>query len=114
MGQEAEENGKAQLARYGDERWNAARVDKEIASVADWGAKHKVPVWCGEFGVYKTYAEPTARAAWLHDMRVAFEAHKVGWSMWDYQGGFALVLKANGTTAVDASVVEALGLKTAR
>jgi hypothetical protein len=44
-------------------------------------------------------------------MRVGFEAHHVGWAMWDYQGGFALVSKANGKTTVDAPVAAALGLK---
>ena len=108
---EPDEDGKKQLAQYGAERWDAARVDKEIASMAAWGAQHRSPVWCGEFGVYETYAQPQARAAWLHDMRVAFEAHHIGWSMWDYQGGFALVTKADGTTTVDKSVAGALGLK---
>jgi aryl-phospho-beta-D-glucosidase BglC (GH1 family) len=112
--QDADERGKQELTKYGAERWDAARVDKEIASAADWGARHGVPVWCGEFGVYKAYSEPAARAAWLHDMRIGFEAHKVGWAMWDYQGGFALVAKANGRTTVDASVASALGLKAQR
>jgi len=31
--------------------------------------------------------------------------------MWDYQGSFALVSKANGKTTVDAPVAAALGLK---
>jgi hypothetical protein len=43
-------------------------------------------------------------------MRVAFEAHHIGWSMWDYQGGFAIVTKVDGKTMVDTGVVEALGL----
>jgi hypothetical protein len=76
--------------------------------------QHKVPVWCGEFGVFRTYAEPAARARWLHDMRVALEAHNIGWSMWDYQGGFALVTKANGKTLVDPPIAAALGLKATR
>jgi len=102
---------KQQLTRYGEAHWDAARVDAEIEKAVDWGKQHGVPVWCGEFGVYKSYTEPAARAAWLHDMRVAFEAHKIGWSMWDYQGSFALVNKKDGKTAVDESVVGALGLK---
>jgi len=110
MEQDADERGKQELIKYGAERWDAARVDKEIATAADWGARHGVPVWCGEFGVYKTYSPPAARAAWLHDMRVGFEAHHVGWAMWDYQGSFALVSKANGKTTVDAPVAAALGL----
>jgi endoglucanase len=107
---ELPEQSKKDLAWYGKQHWDAKRIDEEIATMADWGAKHHVPVWCGEFGVYRTYSEPAARDAWLHDMRVAFEAHHIGWSMWDYQGGFAIVTKAGEKTNVDKGVVEALGL----
>jgi len=110
----SDERAKAELTKYGDQRWDAERVDKEIATVAAWSSAHGVPVWCGEFGVYKAYADPAARAAWLRDMRVALEAHGIGWSMWDYQGSFALVTRENGRPEGDARVVEALGLKEAK
>jgi len=110
----AAEEAKKQLAKYGAERWDAGRVDKEIATVAAWGSQHGVPVWCGEFGVYIPYADPAARAAWLHDMRVALEAHGIGWSMWDYQGSFALVTKEDGKPAADPGLVAALGLHEAK
>jgi aryl-phospho-beta-D-glucosidase BglC (GH1 family) len=108
---ETTDGGKKDLAWYGKQQWDAKKVDEEIAQMAGWGSSHGVPVWCGEFGVYKKYAAPAMRAAWLHDMRVAFEAHNIGWSMWDYQGGFALVTKDGGKTTVDAAVANALGLK---
>jgi len=111
LGLETTDQGKKDLAWYGKQHWDAKKVDEEIAAMADWGAKNHVPVWCGEFGVYRDYVEPGPRAAWLHDMRVAFEAHKIGWSMWDYQGGFAIVTKADGKTTVDESVATALGLR---
>lgn len=106
-----DDEARKQLKWYGEAHWDAARVDAEIGKAADWGKQHGVPVWCGEFGVYKSYAEPGARAVWLRDMRVAFDAHKVGWSMWDYQGSFAMVSKKGGKTTVDTSVAAALGLK---
>jgi len=65
---------KKRLTEYGAERWDAERVNAEIAKAAAWGGEHGVPVWCGEFGVYNRFAEPATRAAWLHDMRVALEA----------------------------------------
>jgi endoglucanase len=110
MGLETTDSGKKDLAWYGKQHWDANKVNEEIAAMADWGAQHHVPVWCGEFGVYRQYSDPAARDAWLHDMRVSFEAHKIGWSMWDYQGGFALVTKADGKTTADQGVVDALGL----
>jgi hypothetical protein len=43
-------------------------------------------------------------------MRVAMEKNHIGWAMWDYQGGFSVVVKQNGTTNPDQDVVNALGL----
>jgi aryl-phospho-beta-D-glucosidase BglC (GH1 family) len=98
------------LDEYGENRWDAARVENSIEFAAKWSALHHVPVYCGEFGVFRDYAPPAARAQWLHDMRVALETNHIGWAMWDYQGGFSVVTKANGTTTPDQDVLTALGL----
>ena len=98
------------LDEYGESRWDAARIENSIEFAAKWSALHHAPVYCGEFGVFRDYAPPAARAEWLHDMRVALEKSHIGWAMWDYQGGFSVVTKANGTTAPDQDVLTALGL----
>ncbi len=43
-------------------------------------------------------------------MRTALEKHSIGWTMWDYAGGFAVVNKVNGHATPDAETVKALGL----
>jgi hypothetical protein len=98
------------LDTYGEDRWDAARVETTIAFAARWSEMHHVPVYCGEFGVFRTYSPPAARAQWLHDMRVAFAKNHIGWAMWDYQTDFGVVTKANGVTTPDVPVLEALGL----
>jgi aryl-phospho-beta-D-glucosidase BglC (GH1 family) len=98
------------LDEYGEDRWDAARVENSIEFAAKWSALHHAPVYCGEFGVFRDYAPPAARAQWLHDMRVAMEKNHIGWAMWDYQGGFSVVTKANGATTPDEDVLTALGL----
>ena len=98
------------LDTYGEDRWDAARVENTIAFAARWSEMHHVPVYCGEFGVFRTYSPPAARAQWLHDMRVAFAKNHIGWAMWDYQTDFGVVTKANGVTTPDVPVLEALGL----
>ena len=40
------------LVPYGQDRWNAERIDRDI-SMAAGGAKHHVPVTCNEFGAYR-------------------------------------------------------------
>jgi aryl-phospho-beta-D-glucosidase BglC (GH1 family) len=98
------------LDQYGEDRWDAQRIANYIGFAAKWGKLHHVPVYCGEFGVYRPFAPPAARAAWLHDMRTAMENVHIGWAMWDYQGGFSVVTKANGVTTPDPLILKALGL----
>jgi endoglucanase len=102
---------KLALRRYGAERWNAARIEAEFAQVAAWGKKWNVPLVCNEFGVYRRTANPDDRARWLSDVRTALEKNEMGWTMWDYSGGFGIVIKQNGVATVDEVTVKALGLK---
>jgi len=60
-------------------------------------------------GVYRGTSNPTDRAAWLHDVRVALEKYNIGWTMWDYAGGFAVVTRKDGITTPDAVTIKALG-----
>jgi endoglucanase len=100
------------VVRYGLENWNAARIDAEIAQVDDWAKHWNVPVICNEFGVYRKYADPKERAAWITDVRAALEKRNIGWAMWDYSSTFGLVTKANGNAAPDEAIVRALGRTT--
>jgi endoglucanase len=98
------------LLRYGEDRWNAERIDREIGMAAAWATKHHVPLTCNEFGAFRRFADPADRARWIGDIRTALEKHGIGWTMWDYAGGFAVVNKVNGHATPDADVVRALGL----
>jgi len=105
-----DESARNNLLRYGEERWNAARIDREIGLAAAWAAKYHVPLTCNEFGTYRRFAPPADRAAWIRDMRTTLEKYGIGWTMWDYAGGFAVVNKQNGHATPDVDVVKALGL----
>jgi endoglucanase len=102
-----------EVIRYGYENWNSERIDGEIAQVAEWGRRNKVPVMCNEFGVYRQYADPRDRGEWIEDVRTSLERHGIGWTMWDYSGSFGVVTKKNGQTTADESALRALGLKAA-
>jgi hypothetical protein len=99
------------LESYGLDSWNAEHIAGEIVFAKKWGDGYKVPVYCGEFGAYRAYSDSVSRAAWIHDTRMALESNGIGWAMWDYQGGFGVVTKKDGTTTIDRSVTEALGLR---
>jgi endoglucanase len=99
------------IMEYGLDRWNASRLDALIALAAAWGKRWNVPLTCNEFGVYRESATPEDRAAWIHDVRTALEKYSIGWAMWDYAGGFSVVLRKDGATTVDDVTLRALGLE---
>jgi aryl-phospho-beta-D-glucosidase BglC (GH1 family) len=99
------------VIRYGQEHWDAARIDAEISQVADWAKQHSVPVVCNEFGVYRAYADPHDRAAWIKDVRTSLGRHNIGWAMWDYSGSFGVATKKDGKATLDGNIINALGLK---
>ena len=95
--------------RYGLDRWNRERIDAEFDQVAAWGKRWGVPLTCNEFGVYRKTSSPQARAAWISDVRSSLEKRGIGWTMWDYGGGFAVVTKQNGPAIPDEITIKALG-----
>ncbi len=111
MNQEPTLAGQFWVEQYGLNRWDAQRVDATLAFAEKWSDLHHAPVYCGEFGVLRDYVDPAMRTQWVHDMRVAFEKHKIGWAMWDYQENFGVVTKKDGKAVPDPAIVKALGLK---
>jgi endoglucanase len=98
------------VVRYGEDHWDAARVESEINQAAEWAKQNGVPLICNEFGVYRN-ADPQDRSRWLTDVRESLERHNIGWAMWDYSGSFGVVTKKDGKAALDETTVKALGLK---
>ena len=111
LGQVPDDRVRLEVQRYGWEHWDAARLGMEVAAIAEWAQRRGVPLYCGEFGVFKSFASPTARATWISDARNAFESKHIGWAMWDYQGSFGLVTKTQQGTVADPAILTALGLK---
>ena len=100
------------MEHYWLDHWDAHRIRLQIDVAAAWGKDHNVPLLCNEFGAYREHTKPRARMNWIRDVRTALEADGIGWTMWDYRGGFGVVYKEDGKPAkVDPAVVEALGLK---
>ena len=99
-----------QVIRYGQDHWDASRVEAEINQAADWAKQHGVPVICNEFGVFRDFSEPPDRNAWIKDVRTSLERHNIGWAMWDYSGNFGVVTQKDGKATLDETTVRALGL----
>jgi len=100
------------LSDYGREGWNREKIRETLWPVADWARRRKVAVTCNEFGVYRRVAPRRARLTWLLDVRQALEELKIGWAVWDYAGGFSVVVRDDpGGRRPDEGVLQALGLR---
>ena len=106
-----DEVARLQVIRYGRDHWDAARIESEMKQAAEWARRRGVPLVCNEFGVYREFADPEDRAAWLRDVRTALEHNGIGWAMWDYSGSFGVVTKKDGRAVADEEVLRALGMK---
>jgi hypothetical protein len=103
---------RSDLEGYWLGHWDAHRIRLMIDEAAAWGHANHVPMLCNEFGAYRKASDAASRMNWIRDVRAALEADGIGWTMWDYRGGFGVVWKEDGQPAkVDPAVVEALGLK---
>lgn len=98
------------LHRYGQDRWDAAKVRAPIQRVADWAARHGVRLTVNEFGAYTLNAPQADRLLLIRHMRQAFEEFNIGWAMWDFNGGFDLVEGAPMQRYITAEMADALGL----
>jgi len=108
------EKGRNELRWYAEQRWNAGKVRERIGKAAAWAKDHGVPVYCGEFGAYRAKTPEADRGRWLSDVRTALGEHGIGWCVWDYTGGFALVEGEAGKRTVHADASRALGLNASR
>jgi len=105
---------KGNLANYKNE--GTVQHVKELINIAvDFQTKQDVPLFCGEFGVYKPNSDNTDRVYWYNVVRHYFEEKGIPWTIWDYTGGFGLFEQGtNELFEYDLNVplVEALGFTT--
>jgi hypothetical protein len=95
---------------YGQEEWNAKKIEGRMKAAREWADKHGVAIICDEWGTYKQFCPPKYRNAWLRDVRTACEKFDIGWCMWTFDGSFGVVDREDGELTVDVGVAKALGL----
>lgn len=73
------------------QKWGNAedrkRVADHMAQAAEFGAKRGLPVFLGEFGVYREVPLET-RAAWIETVRKQAEAQDIPWCHWGFAADF--------------------------
>lgn len=87
----ADDRAKGALRWYAQEEWTEDRVRALILQAVDWGRKHNVQVYCGEFGVHRPVSPLEDRRRWLSLVRETLEEHDVGWAVWEYVGTFGVM-----------------------
>jgi len=100
------------LYLYGAAGWNRSSMLGRLMFARQWADSHHVPIICDEFGAYRSTVPSDSRTRYLRDVRSDLEQLHIGWSMWEYSGGFGLVTRTpDGFAIPDAATVDALGLR---
>jgi hypothetical protein len=103
---------KRAVESYGRERWNKEKLAARLRQGIEWGVKNRLPLYCGEFGVFPVRSKPEHRANWFRDFGEVLAENHIGWAVWGWDEGFGLNRRmVNGKPVVDAVVTRSLGLK---
>ncbi len=89
-----------------------SKINEQIEIANTFRKTRKVPVWCGEFGVYIPNSPNDERTNWYRIVRQKLESDSIAWTIWDYQGGFGLFKKDTKERFdydLNLPVVDALG-----
>lgn len=109
---EAHPGARRMIERYGKENWNKQKLAEHFKRGIDWGTHNQVPLYCGEFGVFKPHVKPEHRGNWFHDFGEVLGENHIGWAVWGWDESFGLDRKKVGDkVVVDTVVARALGLK---
>ena len=98
------------LANFGKDYADTRALHAEIDVAAKWAQEHHVRLIVTEFGIFNGAVPPASRAAWLRDVRQALEQRSIGWTVWEYRGGFGVVSDLEHPCGSRASAKAALGL----
>ncbi|HEY9826107.1 MAG TPA: cellulase family glycosylhydrolase [Stenomitos sp.] len=95
---------------YSDESWNSKKIESLIERAVKWATTNKVYLTCNEFGVYRLSSLSQDRYSWHKDVRILLEKYKIGWSVWEYSGGFGVTNKnsSTGMQEPDTTILSAL------
>ncbi|AMJ62536.1 glycoside hydrolase family 5 protein [Bosea sp. PAMC 26642] len=86
---------------------------ERIGQLKAWqNANGGVPIWVGEFGVYRKFAPREARLRWHKFMREEFDRNGWGWAVWDYLGDFGVLKAGAPNRQFDDELIGSLGLRT--
>ena len=83
----------ARLARRNNGTYNAEVFEKLMQKPLAVARKHKLPLYCGEWGALPSVPRED-RMKWYADVRTVLEKNNIAWANWDYKGGFGIVSRS--------------------
>ena len=89
------------------------RVQALLDIAADFKAERGVPLFCGEWGVYMPNSDNRDRVFWYEVVRRHLEERGIGWTIWNYRGGYGLFEHGSNELFdfdLNVPLLEALGL----
>ena len=89
-----------------------ASVKSRLDLAVNFAQTRGVPVFCGEFGVYKPNSDNDSRIAWYGAVSDYLNKNGIMWTIWDYQGGFGIFEQGTDELFdynINEPLVEALG-----
>jgi aryl-phospho-beta-D-glucosidase BglC (GH1 family) len=69
------------------EYWDKNTMRRHVQPAFDWAKKHKVKMWCGEFGCTRW---AVGAEQWIHDMISILEEEEIGWSWYAFREWYAM------------------------
>ena len=70
--------------------YDQAALEKLMMPAIEVAQKLKLPLYCGEYGVYPTIPQETA-LRWYRDVTAIFNRHQMAYAHWGYKGDFPVV-----------------------
>ncbi|MFD0751681.1 glycoside hydrolase family 5 protein [Mucilaginibacter calamicampi] len=101
--------GETNYYKYKPEGTEQALFDK-LTLVKKWGDKYKVPILCGEYGVYNKYADLDSRCRYIKAMRSTLKTLNIPGMLWDYNGTFSIFTDKPSMETLPDCMKQALGV----
>ncbi|UJP65490.1 glycoside hydrolase family 5 protein [Mongoliitalea daihaiensis] len=68
---------------------NLLAVEDKISQIADWARRHRVQLWCTEYGV-TINADERSRINYLEDVHKTLEKYQIPAFVWEWEGNFGV------------------------
>jgi endoglucanase len=90
------------------------KLSETLERAVLFSKERKVPIFCGEFGVFMKQSPKEDRVSWYNFVCAEFAKKNIPWICWDYFGGFGIFKnQSRGVFPddLDEGIIQAMGFK---